>query len=62
MLSCSLLQVVDSELRVKGVEGLRVVDSSVFPATVSGDSTGVLYGIAEKISDIIKKENGQLSD
>lgn len=55
-------QVVDSELRVLGVEGLRVVDNSIFPTTVSGDSTGVLYGVAEKISDIIKKENSQLAD
>jgi len=38
-----------------GVEGLRVVDSSIFPNTVSGDFTGVLYGIAEKVADGIKK-------
>jgi len=55
--TCAIGKVVDTDLRVLGVEGLRVVDNSVFPTTVSGDSTGVLYGVAEKISDIIRKEN-----
>lgn len=55
--TCAIGEVVDEELAVKGLEGLRVVDSSVFPTTVSGDSTGVLYGVAEKIAALIKSQH-----
>ena len=49
--------VVDSSLRVFGVNGLRVVDASVFPMHISGNIQATVYAIAEKAADIIKKAN-----
>jgi choline dehydrogenase len=46
--------VVDSELRVKGTQGLRVCDASVFPKLVSGHPAGAVIATAEKLADIIK--------
>jgi 4-pyridoxate dehydrogenase len=48
--------VVDSELRVIGVDGLRVVDASVFPDLVGGNINAPVIMIAEKAADIIRKE------
>jgi len=47
--------VVDSELRVRGVEGLRVVDASVMPAIPSPNIHPATIMIAEKASDAIAK-------
>lgn len=55
--TCSIGKVVNEDLTVKGVEGLRVVDASVFPGTVSSDNTGVIYAVAERVSDLIKAAN-----
>lgn len=51
--TCALGSVVDAELRVKGVQGLRVVDASVFPAPVGGHPQATLYAIAEQAAAMI---------
>ncbi|KAJ3411705.1 hypothetical protein HDV05_001815 [Chytridiales sp. JEL 0842] len=48
--------VVDSQGKVKGVEGLRVVDASVFPTVTNGNLNGPVIMLAEKMSDLIKGE------
>ncbi|KAG4432832.1 hypothetical protein IFR05_011697 [Cadophora sp. M221] len=46
--------VVDNELRVYGVKGLRIVDASVFPLVPQGNPQSLVYAVAEKAADIIK--------
>jgi choline dehydrogenase len=50
------MAVVDPELRVYGVEGLRIADASVMPAVPSGNCHAGILMIAEKCADLIKDE------
>ena len=47
-------RVVDSELRVLGVDGLRVADASVMPTVPGGNTYGAVLMIAERAADLIR--------
>jgi choline dehydrogenase-like flavoprotein len=53
--TCAMGSVVDDELRVIGLQGLRVVDASVMPTIPRGNTNAPTIMVAEKASDIIRE-------
>jgi choline dehydrogenase len=53
--TCAMGLVVDARLRVLGVDGLRVVDASVMPSIVRGNTNAPVIAIAEKAADLIRE-------
>jgi choline dehydrogenase-like flavoprotein len=51
--TCAMGSVVDPQLRVYGVDGLRVADASVFPTMIRGNINAAVVMIAEKAADLI---------
>jgi choline dehydrogenase-like flavoprotein len=52
--TCAIGSVVDSQLRVLGVQGLRVVDASVIPVIVRGNINAPTIMLAEKAADLVR--------
>jgi choline dehydrogenase-like flavoprotein len=60
--TCAMGSVVDTELRVLGMEGLRVIDASVMPTLIRGNTNAPTIMIAERAADLIREKvpaNGQ---
>jgi choline dehydrogenase len=53
--SCAMGAVVDPQLRVLGVDGLRIVDASVMPAITRGNTNAATIMIAERAADLIRE-------
>lgn len=53
MMKRELGGVVDEELKVYGVKGLRVVDASVLPIIPRGNILTTVYAVAEKAADVL---------
>jgi len=48
------LAVVDDDLRVHGIEGLRVVDASVMPRITRGNTNAPTIAVAERAADLLR--------
>jgi choline dehydrogenase len=60
--TCSMGQVVDCLLNVHGLHGLRVVDASVMPSVVRGNTNAAVIAIAEKAADLMTGRATRLAE
>jgi choline dehydrogenase len=51
--TCRMGDVVDGSLRVRGIDALRVVDASVIPTVIAGNSNIPVNAVAERAADLI---------
>lgn len=54
--SCAMGKVVDNELKVHQISKLRVIDGSIMPTTISGNTNAPCIMIGEKVADLIKNQ------
>ncbi|XP_034244042.1 uncharacterized GMC-type oxidoreductase Mb1310-like [Thrips palmi] len=54
--TCGMGRVLDSALRVRGVDGLRVADASAMPGLTSGNTNMPVIMLAERAADLIKAD------
>jgi choline dehydrogenase len=52
--TCAMGSVVDAEFRVMGMEGLRVIDASVMPTLVRGNTNAPTIMIGERAADLLQ--------
>jgi choline dehydrogenase len=50
------MAVVDPELRVRSVTGLRVADASIMPTVISGNTNAATIMIGERCADLVRQE------
>jgi choline dehydrogenase len=55
------MAVVDPELRVHGVDGLRVADASIMPTVVSGNTNAAAIMIGEKTADMVRRPTARMA-
>lgn len=54
--TCRMGAVVDSNLKVLGIDGLRVIDASIMPSVPSGNINAAVIALAEKGADLVKQQ------
>ena len=50
------MAVVDPELRVHGIAGLRVADAAIMPTVVSGNTNAATIMIGERVADLVREK------
>lgn len=56
--TCRIGEVLDPQLRVRGVDKLRVADASVMPNVISGNTNAACIMIGEKCAELLAREHG----
>ena len=55
--SVAMSKVLDTDLKVKGIRRLRVVDASVFPVVITAHLQAATYALAEQAAEIIQEQD-----
>jgi choline dehydrogenase len=55
------MSVIDSELKVYGVEGLRIADASILPRVATGNTMAPCVIVGERAAELLQQEHGEES-